>query len=266
MSDSDELPDLYELWDYGKPEETEARFREILAKALEADDPDYFGQLLTQIARSRVLQGDLEEAHKLLDEADEILTAECTVGRICSFLERGRAFISSGSMVRARSLFLKAFVKSYKAHADQCTVDAVHMLGAVSEPEDAIQWNELALKLAEDSNQERARNWRGTLFNNIGWAHHEKGDYETALSYFEKGLAFRQERKQLEWIRSARWDIARALRSLERFDEALAMQRELMEEYDSEGIDEVGFTSEEIGECLWALGKKDEARPHLARA
>jgi tetratricopeptide (TPR) repeat protein len=261
-----DLPDLYETWDYSKPAETERKFREILSVAREAEDRDYLVQLLTQIARTRVFQGDYEGAHKLLDEADDILTEECTVGQVRSILERGRVYSSSGEVEIGGSLFLKAFVQSFKSARLFYAVDAIHMLAIISKPEDAIQWNDLALSIIEDSTDERVQDWRGSLYNNIGWSHYETGNFESAVSYFEKSLAYRNEKKQPRRARSAKWAIGRALRAQERLEEALTVQQELMKEYEEEGIDEDGLTSEEIGECLWALGKTEEARPYLTRA
>ena len=261
-----ELPDLHELWNHDRPDQTESKFREIIPIVSKKANPDYFVQLLTQIARARVLQQDLDGAHMLLDEADEILTEECTIGQIRSLLERGRTYSASGDNGKAGSLFLKALVKSYKAGTDQYTVDAAHMLAIISKPEDAVQWNELALKIVDDSKSERVHNWRGTLFNNIGWAYHDNGDYKSALSCFKKSLTFRQEKRQPKQTRIAKWTVARTLRSLKKSKEALTMQRKLLEDYKSACVDEVGFVSEEIGECLWDLGKTVEAKPYLARA
>ena len=53
--------------------------------------------------------------------------------------------------------------------------------------------------------------------------------------------------------------MGRGLRSLNRFDEALAIQQQL------EGAGD-GYVEEEIGECLLALGRVDEAKPYFARA
>ncbi len=66
-------------------------------------------------------------------------------------------------------------------------------------------------------------------------------------------------------VRVARWCIARCLRSLERVEEALAIQRELEQQIaDIENPD--GYVYEELGECLYALGRSDEARPYFRRA
>jgi tetratricopeptide (TPR) repeat protein len=266
MSGFNELPDLYELWDYNRPEETEMKFLKILSEARDSGNFDYLGQLLTQIARTRVFLGDIEGARKLLDEADATLTGECKIGKIRSILERGRTYQASGEMKKAEFLFLKACDQSYMADALEYTVDAAHMLAILSEPEEAIKWNDFALKLTEDSDKERVRYWQGSLFNNIGWEYHKKGDYDSAYLYFKKSLTFHVEKKRPDRIRFATFSISHTLRSMAPFEEALMRLRQLMENYESEGVDESGFIAEEIGECLWAFDKKEEARPYLVQA
>jgi hypothetical protein len=65
--------------------------------------------------------------------------------------------------------------------------------------------------------------------------------------------------------RIARWCVARCLRSLGCVGEALAEQRALAADLEAAGeVD--GYIDEEIGECLLALGRDDEARPFLGRA
>ena len=59
--------------------------------------------------------------------------------------------------------------------------------------------------------------------------------------------------------------MGRTLRSLGRAEEALALQRTLLAEWEAAG--EAGpYVLEEIAECLLALGRSDEARPFFARA
>ena len=61
----------------------------------------------------------------------------------------------------------------------------------------------------------------------------------------------------------ARWCVARCLRSLERYAEALDMQEVLAE---SETGSEDGYVYEEIGENLLALGRGEEAATYFSRA
>jgi tetratricopeptide (TPR) repeat protein len=66
-------------------------------------------------------------------------------------------------------------------------------------------------------------------------------------------------------VRIALWAEARTLRSLGRVEEALALQQELLREFDTLGEPD-GYVYEELAECLAALGHDDEARPYFARA
>ena len=60
--------------------------------------------------------------------------------------------------------------------------------------------------------------------------------------------------------------MARCLRALGRPAEALAIHERLALETAAAGEPEDGYGTEEIGECLLALGREAEARPFLARA
>jgi tetratricopeptide (TPR) repeat protein len=82
-----------------------------------------------------------------------------------------------------------------------------------------------------------------------------------ALAFFEDAIAFRKEQGEADEIRVAEWCFARALRSLGKLEEALAIQQRL----EAEGSDD-GFVSEELGELLTLLGRKAAARPKFARA
>jgi tetratricopeptide (TPR) repeat protein len=122
-----------------------------------------------------------------------------------------------------------------------------------------------ALEAAERSSAPDARKWLGSLYNNIGWTHHDAGRYGLALAMFEKALKFREAMGQERESRVARWCVARCLRSLGRADEALATQKSLSAEYERVGGGD-GYVQEEIGECLLALGRNAEATPYFAQA
>jgi tetratricopeptide (TPR) repeat protein len=261
---SSDPPDIDPLWDWDDPVESERRFAEVLPRARAAADGDYLGQLLTQLARTRGLQGRFDEAHRTLDEA-EGMGDERPVVRIRYLLERGRAFNSTGHLDKARPLFLEAWRLATERGEDFYAADSAHMLGIVEAAEDQLGWSLRALEIAESSADGRTRTWLGPLYNNIGWTYHDLGRYEDALGYFQKSLEYRREIGEPRKTRIAAWAVGRALRSLGRYEEALAMQRENLVKGAAVG-DPPGFIEEEIGECLLALGDEAEARPHFARA
>lgn len=119
--------------------------------------------------------------------------------------------------------------------------------------------------MAEASSQEKSQNWLGSLYNNTGWSHHALGDYATALEIFEKGEAWQRSKGRVSQTRIATWTVARTLRSLNRVEEALSKQMALKDEFESTNEAD-GYVFEEIGECLLALNRAEEARPYFAKA
>jgi tetratricopeptide (TPR) repeat protein len=251
------LPDFDSLWNYDQPAETEARFLELL--------PEIPGeerlQLLTQIGRAQGLQRRFDDAHHTLNDVEANLVEVQPVVRVRYLLERGRVFNSSRQPEKARPLFLEALTLAQATNEDFYAIDAAHMLGIIDPPDKQLSWNLQALTLAERSSEPRAQNWRASLYNNIGWTYHDLGDYEKALDMFQKALIARQTQGKPREIAIAEWCIGRVLRSLNRINEALEIQLRLKTEGSSDG-----YVDEEIGECLLAQGKSEEARPHFAAA
>jgi tetratricopeptide (TPR) repeat protein len=260
-----DLPDFDSLWNYDRPDETEAKFREILAQAETlGGDKRYQAELLTQIARAEGLQKRFEEGHRTLDRANAMLEPVSPRIEVRSLLERGRLFNSSGNPSQAIPLFQKAFGNAEAAGEDALAVDAAHMLGICETPQRAMEWNLRALAAAEASGNPKVRRWAGALLNNIGWTHHDQKEFAKALDFFNRALAFREDQGNAREIRIARWAVARTLRSLGRVAEALAMQQDLQSQWAKDG-DEDGYVFEELGECLLALGS-DHAGKWFAEA
>jgi tetratricopeptide (TPR) repeat protein len=255
------LPDFDSLWDYSAPDKTEAKFREILSA--------FFGnerlELLTQIARAQGLQRKFDEAHQTLDEVEEQLGEGPSRVHVRYSLERGRVFNSSNQKEKSKSYFEQAFDEAQQLHEDFYAVDAIHMLAIVADPASALTLNLRAIQLAESSQQERASNWLGSLYNNMGWTYRDMGKYESALDMFQKAEAFRRSKGDEGQMRIAAWAVARALRSLNQVEEALSRQLKLEKEFKS--VDEVdGYVFEEIGECLLLLNRNEEAKPYFGKA
>ena len=251
------------LWDYSDPHQTETRFREILLQVPE-NNPAYL-ELLTQIARAQGLQQKFDRAHHTLDQVERRLGSYASRAKIRYYLERGRVLNSSGHPDEARPLFEQALEMAKKLSEDFYAVDALHMLAIVAPPASSLDLNLRAIQAAESSDQEKARNWLGSLYNNTGWSYHESGDYESALEMFQKAEATRKSKGSANEIRIAQWCVARALRSLKRVEEALSKQMTLKAEYEAAGESD-GYVFEEIGECLLELERTDEARPYFAKA
>ena len=260
-----DLPDFDALWNYDDPATTERQFRVVLAGAQQSADRSYHVELLTQVARAQGLQRKFAEAHATLDTAETLLVPTLNTARIRYLLERGRVFNSAQQAEQAQPLFQQAWDLAQAAQQDFYAIDAAHMLAIVTSGEQQLEWNLRALALAQQSSQPRARSWQGSLYNNIGWTHHDAGRYEQALDMFHKALLEREATGSAEQIRIARWCIARCLRSLGRFEAALNIQRELLTELEQTGEKDV-YVFEELAENLLALNQPAAAEAYFALA
>lgn len=260
------LPDFDSLWDYNSPAATEAKFRELLPAAESSGELSYRGQLLTQIARTQGLQGRFDEAHATLDSVERMPLEQLPLARVRYLLERGRTFNSSGKPDHARPLFETAFEVAVQNGLESFAIDAAHMIAIVEPLPDAqLRCNLRALELAEKSKGERARKWRASLYNNIGWAYFDQKQFEKAMEMFEKAVVLREQAQQPRELRIGRYCVAKTLRMQGRIDAAMAIDRELVEQADRAGEPD-GYFLEELAECLLALGKADEAKRYFRRA
>jgi tetratricopeptide (TPR) repeat protein len=265
MADAKDPQEFDKLWNYSDPAATEAKFRALVPEAEKAGDSEYYLQLLTQLARTQSLQGKFAEAHEILDGVEKRLSPAAPVAEVRYLLERGRTFNSAKKTDEASQRFLRAFELGAQRKLDFYAIDAVHMLAiAEKDPAKQMEWNLKAVALAEESTEERAKNWLGSLYNNIGWTYHDTGKYEEALTTFQKALAFREKKGEAGSIRTAKWSVGRCLRSLGRNEEAMKTQRGLESEYEKLATKD-GYVLEEIAELL-ALQKDPEAKRYFRLA
>lgn len=244
------------LWDYDRPQESEERFRALLDQT--GGSAAIRAEILTQVARALGLQQRFEDAHRTLDDIEPLLGDHASRLRARYLLERGRVLNSSGDERAALPLFTHALGVALAAGEAFYAVDAVHMLAIVCAGEESLKWNRQGLAMVDASSDARVDSWRGSLCNNMGWVHHDRGEYGDALRCFEQALQAREIQGDERLIRIARWCVARGLRSVGRAEEALAIQQALLAEHRRHGTD-AGEVSEEIAACLEALGRHEEA-------
>jgi len=253
------------LWNYYDPAETETKFREALKETSAEKNLSEHLQLLTQLARTQGLQRKFDEAHVILDEVGKQLTEEHKTEHIRYFLERGRTFNSSGDKRNAEICFRSALDVAQNINQDGYAVDALHMLAIISPPDAAVALNEEAILFAENSEDPQAKNWLGSLYNNLAWSYFDKGAYEKALSVFLRALKWREEKKSAQAIFLAKWSVARTLRALNRLDDALKVQLALFEEAVETGNND-GYVHEELGELFLLKNDKMKSTFHFEKA
>lgn len=247
-------------WDFHDAASSEARFAGLLS------DPSLplanRIEFQTQLARATGLQGRFDRAQQILDDASATLTDRMDRPRIRIALERGRVLNSSGDRESSRPQFNAAWDLATQSGCDDLAIDAAHMLAIVHDDSAASEWLDRAMNLCQSSADPVARRWRASLLNNAAWMAHERNDFQRALELFEQALSARVERGAPREIQIAMWSVARALRSLSRCEEALAIQKALA----AGPAPDDGYVHEEIAACLTALGRAQEAAPHAQRS
>ena len=262
--------DLASLWDFGKPDESERRFRQALEQAT-GDDALI---LQTQIARAHGLRKDFEGARAILAQiAPEIAAAGPEV-KVRHELELGRTYASATHAQEQQTPETKALARrSYEAALelargaglDDLAIDAIHMLAFVdTAPEDQLKWAQVALAVVERSEQPAAKRWEASIRNNLGYALHQLGRFEDALAQFEQAIIIRERGTNVEATRVAHWMLAWTLRSLKRIDEALAIQRRLEAENDASGTPDA-YVFEELEALYTAKGDVARAQHYAGR-
>jgi tetratricopeptide (TPR) repeat protein len=259
-----DLPDIDSLWDYRDPAASERAFQQALPLARNTGNAEYLAQLLTQLARSQVLQRRYQQATVTLDEVAAILTRKTPVARVRYLLERGRLWNDTGRLEDARGVFQLAYRLALNRF-DALAVDAAHMLGVMEPHQDAVEWNRRALLIAEQSGEQRARRWIGTLWINLGWILQRLGDFPAAEVAFKRAIPALQEIGSAERVRSARVALARNMRLRGDPAAALAALEPLLVEIRS-ADEPAGYSLEEIAECLLALGRDGDAKAFFSQA
>jgi tetratricopeptide (TPR) repeat protein len=250
---------ILDTWDFADPAGTADHFR---GAADEEQDPETSAILRTQQARATGLAGDFEGAARLLDEIESTSRDDLAVhAKARVAIERGRVLNSTGDPGRAAAYFVDAHRLATEAGVGGLAIDALHMqaiaAGATGGPAAARVIDERALAEVETADDPQVRRWLGSILNNLGWDLHDSGHPEEALAVFERAVEVRAEADDhMAWV-AARWCVGRTLRTLGRYDEALALMREL-------AADPVGaeddYVHEEISENLTALAE----HPHEA--
>jgi tetratricopeptide (TPR) repeat protein len=259
----DSLPDFDRLWNYSRPEETEQKFRELLPAVEKSGNLSHLLQLQTQIARCQGLQGKFDDAQLTLDAIEKQLTDDVPTAQIRYLLERGRAFNSSNQSDKAKPLFVAAWEKASAVKEWSYAIDAAHMVAIVeSDVNKQVDWNLEALALAKKESPQQK--WLPSIWNNLGESYRVRKDYDKALDCFQKRAQWFHDRSKEPDIFTLK-DIARMNRLLNRPAAALAIIEPIAKDLaDKKQPD--GYVSAEYGQCLAALGRKGEAKPHLVEA
>ena len=245
------------LWDFDDLDGTWERLQQALGQQVSGPER---AEVLTQLARVQGLRGKFAAGDQLLDEA-EVTAGDSRLARGRMLLERGRLRRSSGDLDAARPLFAAAFDLGTDAAAEALAADAAHMAAlAAGDHAEMVAWTRRGVELAERATDPDARYWLGPLFNNLGWACFDAGQYEEALAAFQWALRAREgDPTRPAEIEIARYAVAKTLRVLGRPAAAAALLEKAVAWTRTVGEPD-GWFHEELAEAYAALGRQADAR------
>lgn len=268
---SGRLDDVDSLWNPQDPAGSELAFRALLpeARQLAGAERAQLILLLSWIGRAEALQRKFAEARRSLDEAGKLLEepgAQYAVAvRIGWLIGRGHLHILEKTPSQARAFFSEAWSLATESGEDYFAVEIAQLM-AVSEPaKSQREWISRAIQIAEKSQLPKTKACLCALYSSLGWKHFEMRQFENSLESFKTALeSAKSVGSELEAF-TAQWSIGKVLRAMSRFEEALAIQKKLV---DGLGIGgrKNGRLYEEMAECLHALKRVDEAQMYFELA
>jgi tetratricopeptide (TPR) repeat protein len=218
-------------------------------------------EILALIARAESAQNRLAEAKITLQQAQTLLVQEKPLrvsAKIRWLIESGRISILDKTPSQARTAFAEAFTLASNSGEDYLAVEVAQMIATVEPQKTQQEWIMRAIGIAEISPQMEAKRWLGTLYASLGWKLYDLRQYEKSLETFQKSLSHLKLHGSAREIFLAKWSAGKILRTMNRTEEALAIQKGLLSELGIGGAKD-GRLFEELAECLHTLKRESEA-------
>ncbi|MDZ4676731.1 MAG: hypothetical protein SGI74_04400 [Oligoflexia bacterium] len=264
-----QFPDVDGLWDFGDILTTEFKIREVLPPTEQEVWDLRSLELLIQLARVQGLQGKLSEVGATLLQARDLISKSDTKttkrAEVRFLIEQGRFFALSMNPSQALTHFTKALNLAAEQNEIFFFIESAVMLSISQPPKYQNEWLKKALEIAETTDDQSSKLWLSQLYVMNGWHAFDFRKYEEALESFNKALERPESTKQATTGLAIKWSIARTLRALNRLDESLKFQNELLNEVAATGKTN-GHVFLEIAECLQLLKRYDEAKPNFEQA
>jgi tetratricopeptide (TPR) repeat protein len=252
------------LWNFKDTALSEQRFLQVLATAA-GDDAII---IKTQIARTYGLRKNFARAQEILQELEPQIALASPTAQTRYFLELGRSYSSNTHSPdsqtievkeKAREAFKKALAIAKKSQLDALAIDVTHMFAFIDkEPVDQLKWSQAALAIVLKSDQPAAKLWEGSVRNNMAMALHSLNRLDDALAQFKLALAHRKQSGNTEQVFVAEWMVAWTLRTQLKIDEALEIQLRLEREMQANGKP-APYVFEELALLFKAKGNEERS-------
>jgi tetratricopeptide (TPR) repeat protein len=265
-----QFPNIDNFWDFENLQACEQKIRALLVNetSLETAATSRPENLIL-LARVQGLQRLFTEAASTLQIARSLLRIDeeqsANSAEIKFLIEQGRLFSLSMNHSQSLTYYLKAWEQSLKLNDPYYSIEAAMLLSISQSPKLQNEWLKKAIDLGETTQSMVAKKWLPILYAMDGWNSFDFRRFDESLQNFKKSLESLIDEQSPTVSIGLRWNIARALRALNRNQEALDLQVTLSTELSLLGKTN-GHIYLEIAECNQALKKFDEAKTNFELA
>ena len=257
-----EADQIFQNRDY---ENALTKYDEVLEAARKDFNRPVEVEALSQVARMNLILNKKEEGREWLAKAAERASDSDPMGWSRYLGVKGRFEWQDDDLVTARKTFDDMYVYCNTNALWGRAVDAAHMIAIVAQsPEEQIEWGHRGIQAAETGGEE---SWLGPLWNNLAVTYSDMGQYDSALTCFEKA-------RHYHWLYSgelgklyADYHVGMTHRKLGHFKEAKQWLRPVLawaERLEDHGA--IGQALEDLGEIDIAEGHKTEGIAELKKA
>jgi len=266
-----DLRNLDSLWNPLDAAASESVFQKLLTVAhqLSGEERCYLVELWLQIARAQTVQRKFAESRLSLATAEALL-GEAGAGyqvhiKIRWLLEKGRLLISEKTPSQARALFEEAWTLAKNSGEDHLIVEIAQMMATIEPQKSQAGWIVKAIQIAEASVQQKVKRSLGGLYASFGWHLYDLRQFEKSLEVFQKSLSHLTIYGNEREIFVAKWATGKVLRAMNKTEDALVIQKALLDEMGITGAQD-GRLYEELAECLQTLKRSTEAQLYFELA
>ncbi|MEM8781454.1 MAG: tetratricopeptide repeat protein [Planctomycetota bacterium] len=236
-------------------------------------DDEIWVQAQSMAARSYLIRGLAEQGRPYIKAAATRAAPDAPAGWSRFLGVRGRfEWQDEQDLPKATETFVAMyrFCREHGLHGR--AVDAAHMVAITGTDEEKFEWTRIGIRDAEETGQ---TGWLGPLWNNLGWMHHGRGEYDEALAALLEARRWHHETSGPTSRLAADIFVGIAYRSAGQIEQAretihaahATAERLYADEPNDEGLAErLGNAHEQLGELAAMDGANDEAVTHFRRA
>ena len=231
--------------------------RRTYAQAVNAGGPNHaYVEACAQVARMDSLQGQMREGEPWLRMGLSRASAAEPLGWSRIQLVLGIFERESGDRATATQRFKDLYAYDLKHGLYERAIDAAHHVVLASEdPGEQLLWSRKGIEAAEEGG---LQGWLAVLWNNMGASLEDQGRWPDALIAYEEARTYHYAVGSDHAKLVADWAVARAMRHVDRLDEAREISERTAEwarlRYDDEPSAE---RAEWVGYTLWELAELD---------